>query len=507
MIRDSINGYRENSNKIVQIKDTPLTSTEKPKSFDIGCDYIRSYDSLKSPKPLLEEILGVSSTYCQSFKECAIDNGYFLYDEITKPIICFICLVYFKYNSNILTNINNTKSDPIKIKQWLKEIGINDIIIKKIQNNYIQQVVIQNRKIIFPDKHSPIKLNKLNQRNLISQPFRYTNKTQQLKPNELCINDHPEGHCLALTTWFLVKNAEYYEYSNSTRQKFKNRYLVDLKRVTNSRVIGGIHSIIDKKVQNNILKFRNNTYLPFDFDYIQDVYSSNSKLHFDISKILNLMEVNKLTKLFAQIITHDHAMGISFILKGSLIKVLVYDPNDKKSYRSIIIDPELNNYTNLCDFFTTIPYFKQENDTIAILLRCYAYNTPKFFIKIDNELNKLSNNANQLLRLGILTCNSDLIIKSIEDGANDYYSLIIAVQFQPPMEIIKLVLKLLPESINYIETKVKYTALCYAVEQQEIKIIELLLLSGAKIKVDGAKSPLNLINNNQLIFNMLQKSI
>lgn len=193
MVSNFVNGYRQNQNKVVQIKGTPVINTEKPKSFDRCCDYIRSYDSIKSPKLLLEEILGLSSTSCQYFNECAIDNSYFFYDEITKSITCFICLVYFKYNANILININNNKSDPIKIKQWLKEVGINEIIIKKIKNQYIQQVVIQNETIIFPDQHSSIKLTKLNQRDQISKLYRYNNKTQQLKPNELCVNDDPEG--------------------------------------------------------------------------------------------------------------------------------------------------------------------------------------------------------------------------------------------------------------------------------------------------------------------------
>ena len=208
------------------------------------------------------------------------------------------------------------------------------------------------------------------------------------------------------------------------------------------------------------------------------------------------------------IIIYNHVMSVSFVVKGSLIKILLYDPNDLKSYCNIIIDPELNNAQRLYAFFITTPYLANQQKTIPLVLRCYGYKIQDLhLIQLNNDLTKVSERPNKLLHLGILTSHTDLITQAIAEGADDRFSLIMAIKINASMEIIKSVLKLLPDSINYIEMESGYTALCYAVINNNIERINLLILSGAQLEVAGAFSPLNLTNKNPVILNILRKHI
>jgi hypothetical protein len=297
----------------------------------------------------------------------------------------------------------------------------------------------------------------------------------------------------------------------------KNKYIKRLE--TNTIEFGGetLKYIKNFEIAELIDELQDAYYIDEMFEQIQDIYTTKFHLGTDIFKLFSLMEINKLEQLYAQIVTHYHAMGLAIISKGVLIKILAYDPNDCNSYMSMIINPEEENKSQLTDFFKQLYCFRHSdsNTDMAIILRCHTFETlpkqPKKISKISTsiEIYKTIKSPNELLYLGMGTYNHELVEVAIKTyGARDKNCIARAVYGFLPHMLVKLLIQLVPEAINHVDKK-GYTPLCHAVAVFRIEMVYILLRAGAEINPPGSISALTLATkdyNNKILSSILEKA-
>jgi hypothetical protein len=506
MITQDINSWRDYKN-IAQVKGISIPEKNKPKLFESGINYILT--SGLSMSELVNEVLGFTNTRCEAFQKLSIDNSFFFYEAITRDITYLICLCFIKDNY-IDSPVIHTPIIPSQLADWLTNLSLRHII-PKLNGKYIEHVKITDDKIIFGNNYPQIKLLKLNRKLNTLFQFRYTNKTKQINLEKLYSNH--DGKCLGATNYWLNTIAISYQLVSHSRQQIKSQYIKSLVVKTIEFVSLTVRYIEDQKTMLTIVNLHSTFNINSRFKFIQHIYSTSLKITQGLLKLIQILLINQLPELYVQILSNDHAMGIALVVKGTLVKILAYDPNSFRSYVSITVDPKSIPRRLIHQLFHNMPYLLEEKmNNIPLVMKCYAYNTSHSQFKVvENNLDCLGDDLKRVLFLGIGTDCEDMVLKALNGSASESEkALTQAVSSSntfTSFKIINLLVQCLPQSINYVDDR-KYTALCYAVAKHNIEVIKLLLNVGAIVEVPGAISPIELAKSDykdEVIYNILMK--
>ena len=489
--------------QVLRIKGENVSSFDKNRFYEDAIDYIISFEG--STQELINEILGFSNTKCVAFYKLSIDNSFFFYDDITKEITYLLIIAYIK-NEYLIQNIDNIALNHESIKLRLAEY-LNVEIISKLNESYLNRVRIVDNKIVTTGNYKSVNLQKLDIMQELNQ-VRWTNK-----PNNFCedLYHNHNGMCLGATNHWLYCMLDAYKYSAQRRDLIKNNYIHGL--AINSINVSNrvLKSLKDKKTSERISHLQRNINIGSEFRHIQNIYSTNMTIANDIILIYELMKENCLTKLFAQIITDDHVMGMVFVTKGNLMKIMCYDPISDKTYTTMnanVLDPQPNSYMNM---FMNMPYFIiEQNNCFALTIRCYTDDLSKRdLLPVSNNF-RISNitNLSQLLQLSISSNDEYLILEAIKHGAYAPNALIKAIKGGGNLHIITILINSNIIDVDYID-ETGCTALYYATLYNKIEVVDMLLDAGAQVSVsDNAKSPLSIALNctkNMTIYSKLKK--
>lgn len=514
MFASAISSWR--NLKIMQVKGESIGSKSKPKLFEDAIDYIAT--SKSTPQELISEIMGFSETRCEAFRKLSIDNGLFFYEKITKEIIYLLAACFLKQVDQKYLALNN-KIEPDKLKEWLTRNGY-DCVAKEIEDKCLNTISLKDEKIFFSRAYKSIKLTTLQIDIDSIQWVKHTNRIRQLGIEDIYSNHN--HRCLGATNYWLLTIANSYKKSYNQRQELKNEYIKSLETEQIRFSYDTVTHIKNIKTGKFIDTLHKKLCINDNFNQIQDVYTTNLSLYTDLFKLFELMQINQLSQLYVQMITQEnavdlgHALGLAIISKGVVVKILVYDPNDKNSYMSRIINPVTKNIRQLAQlaiFFKQIHSFKKEDNAIATLLRCYSFKIPlkqqQKFSKIVNniEVYKAIKDPAGLLRLGIITNNHELVQLAVNTyGARSEDCIMLAVTTSCASEMVKLLTELVSdEAIKYVDQR-GYTPLCNAVAGHNIEFVNILLDAEAKLNLPISDKLLyiaRVMYPNKIIYNLL----
>jgi len=505
MFAGTIGSWRNPQQEITRVKGQSVDNKSKLKLFEDALDYITT--SKSTPQELISEIMGFRETKCEAFKKLSIDNSLFFYKEITEEITYLLVVCFLKQVDQKLLSLNG-RIGASRLKEWLTE-NEHSYAAKKIEDKYVNTVFLKDGKIFFNSTYKPIKLTNLEIGIDLIPIVKHTNKVHQLGIKDIYSNH--TGKCLGATNYWLLMIANSYKKPHYQRQELKNKYVESLEIASVKFGRQTLKYIKNDKTKDIIEALQEGFYINDQFNQIQDIYTTNLSLGTDILKLLELMQMNQLPQLYVQILTKDHALGLAIITKGVLAKVLAYDPNDSNSYMSTIISPEAKDKSQLVDFCKRIHYFEEDDNIVAIVLRCYSFEIPpnqqQKFSKIANSIETYQTIKYpvELLRLGIVTDNQELVLlAATKYKARSKDCIAMAVRALVP-KVVKLLIELIPEAINYVDEK-GYTPLCYAVAMHHIELVYMLLNAAAKLNLPNSIDILILTRDkypNKIIHNIL----
>lgn len=404
------------------------TTQNNAKLFEDALEYLITSHKINKVAiyRLVNEILGRENSSCEALKIICTNRGLFHQNIVPKQASYLLCVLYYIDNATSDTQI---VFNPDKVKLWLTQQYVPINIVNKILITDIEIVKIENGQIIFNNECQPLKLSKIEKYLSSLDQLKDTGK---IKRNNLSsVYSNHNSLCLGATKYFLIQIAQANKLSKTERNHLKNQYTKSLAMNNFNNMENTLRQLHSKNTINN------------DFIYIDTILSTSISLSEDIDKLIDLMDVNQISSLYVLIKSHNHAMGIVLIKTGILVKITGYDPQSTKLYSHITINPKSYNRDIFITLINQMPYLSTyHNNNYGLVMFCYAYEKlTHTIVKTTRSTDNIKKiNPNDLLRLGLINGQHDLISLAFDNNAFYPEALIMAVD-SFDVETLKLVLE------------------------------------------------------------------
>lgn len=379
---------------------------------------------------LVLEIIGINNTTCNAFEELRNNSGFFCSNvSINREITFLLCLCNIKHMYEDVSCIP-AQLNPSIIREWLNQITGHTELSAELKSSWIESVKVYDGKITFTYSifhrihYHSIKLSKLNMN--MSNAFGVVKTSSSKLDLNVRYYSNLQGiHCAGMSQVFLLTMGISYGFPPHIRRDIKSRYIQSL--AVNPRT----GSLSDSQIY--YLSQAEVGISHSSFFYLQDIYSTAFSIGRDIGLVVELMQVNRQTQLWSSLIAYDHIMVIGLIEVGNFIKIFVYDPNDEGLYKSMLVDPALDNSQAITDMIYLLNYFLHSKENYPLILKCYCTSNSgnRNVSLVGDNFGVFSNGVSiediQLIKLGVQLNE----LRLLQQGIHRYLSLVSSGIRQP----------------------------------------------------------------------------